>query len=280
MSITGKTKLAGVMGWPISHSLSPTLHNFWFKQYDIDAAYLPLAVDPNSFEQAFRALPKLGFKGVNVTIPHKERAFELVDERDDVAQRMGAVNTVFIDGDGRMRGSNTDGFGFNANLHDQAPSWHPSGSTAVLVGTGGATRAIAVALANAGVSELILTNRTRSRAEDLAGELEVLTQIVDWRDRSDALVNASLLVNCTSLGMVGQMPLELDIGKLPIGATVVDIVYRPVLTPLLARARERGHAIVDGLGMLIHQATPGFEHWGGVSPVVDDSTRELMMAAL
>jgi shikimate dehydrogenase len=285
MLISGKARLAGVVGWPVGHSLSPRLHGHWLERYGIDGAYVPLAVRPGDLALAFRALPRLGFLGWNVTIPHKEAALRLVDGRDLSAERTGVVNTVMVDADGRTRGSSTDGPGFLANLRAQVPGWRPEAGPTTLIGTGGGARAVATALLDAGVPGLRLTNRTRERALALAQALRAMfpgaaVELVPWALRAAALEGAALCVNGTSLGMRGQPPLALDLAALPVTSPVADLVYVPLETPLLAAARARGHPVVDGLGMLLHQAVPGFAHWGGVTPEVDAATRAVLLEAL
>ena len=283
--LTGRAALAGVMGWPVGHSLSPRLHGFWLRRHRIDGAYLPLAVAPGRLEQALRALPAMGFRGVNLTIPHKEPALALVDRITPAAARIGAVNTVIVGQDGLL-GDNTDGYGFMQSLAAGAPGWQAAAGPAVLLGAGGAARAIAVALIDAGTPELRLVNRTLARAEALAAELADAARergaaltVLPWQD-SDALAGAMLLVNTTSLGMAGQPPLEVDLAALPAAALVTDIVYSPLDTGLLAAARARGHPVVDGLGMLLHQARPGFRAWFGVDPEVTDALRATVLAGL
>ena len=215
MLLTGKARLAGVMGWPVSHSLSPRLHGYWFERYGIDGAYIPLPVHPENVALAFQALPRLGFRGWNVTVPHKEAAARLVDELEPAAARIGAVNTVLVQDDGRTRGLNTDGLGFIANLRAQAPAWRPETGPVLLLGAGGAARGIGVALLGAGVPSLRLTNRTQDRAAALAAELAAFGRPVEtahWSQRSEATAGITLLVNCTSLGMVGQPTLEMQLG--------------------------------------------------------------------
>jgi shikimate dehydrogenase len=284
MLLTGKARLAGVVGWPVGHSLSPRLHGHWLERHGIDGAYVPLAVRPEHFEAAFRALPRLGFLGFNVTLPHKGAAFALADAHDPDALRMKAVNTVLVRPDGSTMGLNTDGFGFMANLRQQAPGWEPAAGPAVLIGSGGAARAVATALLDAGVPGLRLANRTAERAAALARDLRALftapIAAVPWPERAGALAGAGLCVNCSSLGMAGQPPLDLALDALPRPAPVVDIVYTPLRTGLLQAAAARGHATVDGLGMLLHQAIPGFAHWGGRTPVVDEPLRACLLEAL
>jgi shikimate dehydrogenase len=283
--LSGRSALAGVMGWPVGHSLSPRLHGFWLRQYRIDGAYLPLAVEPQRLEEALRALPALGFRGANLTIPHKEPALAMVDRITPAARRIGAVNTVIVGPDG-LQGDNTDGYGFMANLAAGAPPWRAADGPAVLLGAGGAARAIAVALIDAGAPEVRLVNRTLARAETLASQLADTAQehgarlaVRPWQDER-ALAGASLLVNTTSLGMTGQPPLQVELARLPADALVTDIVYSPLETGLLAAARARGHAVVDGLGMLLHQARPGFRAWFGVDPEVSEDLRRTVLAGL
>jgi len=285
MAISGAARVAGVMGWPIAHSLSPLLHGYWFQRYGIDGAYVPFPVRPENAIAAIRALPLLGLRGCNVTLPHKEAAYAAVDRHDESARRMGVVNTVMVQEDGSLLGACTDGLGFLANLTEQAPGWHPGQGEAVLVGTGGAARAVAVTLLDAGVPGLRLVNRTLAKAEALAAELQAMFSGVTvtplgWAERAGALDGAGLLVQSTALGMKGQPPLDLTLDALPVAAPVADLVYTPLETDILRRARLRGHPVVDGLGMLLHQAVPGFRHWGGVTPVVDAPTRQVVEAAL
>lgn len=279
MTLTGKARLAGVMGWPVAHSQSPRLHGYWLSEHGVDGAYLPLAVRPDDLAAALRALPVLGFRGVNLTLPHKERALALCDEVSEPARRIGAVNTIVVDEDRRLVGSNTDAFGFLANLRDVS-DWRADAGPAVVLGAGGAARAVAVALSDAGVESIALINRTASRAEALAQTLGGAVHAVPWAARADALAGAALLVNTTTLGMSGQPPLELDLDALPGDAVVNDIVYAPLETPLLATARARGNPVVDGLGMLLHQARPGFEAWFGVRAEVTAALRDFVLDGL
>lgn len=284
MPLSGCARIAGVIGWPVAHSLSPRLHGFWFERYGIDGTYVPLPVAPADLELAFRTLPRLGFRGWNVTLPHKEAAYRLVDELDETARRMKVVNTVLVDAEGRTIGSSTDGQGFIANLDATVPVWRVGQGRAVLLGIGGAARAVAHALVADGVTALTLVNRTLQKADALALELEGTgacdVEVVAWEHRSAALTEAFLLVNCTSLGMHGQPELDLDLEALPVEAVVTDLVYVPLETSLLGRARSRGNSVVDGLGMLLHQAVPGFTHWGGVRPEVDADLRACLLQAL
>nr|WP_085881852.1 shikimate dehydrogenase [Oceanibacterium hippocampi] len=271
--MSGKARVAGVMGWPVAHSRSPRLHGYWLAHYRIDGAYIPLAVRPEAREAAFAGLRALGLAGCNVTIPHKEAALGLVDELDDQARRIGAVNTVIVGDDGRLIGRNTDAFGFREALLEGAPALAPEGGVATVLGAGGAARAIIVALQDLGLGEIRVVNRGLDRARALAAEFGRPVEAVVWDERAGALDGAGLLVNSTSLGMAGSAPLELALDALPPAATVMDIVYTPLETPLLAEARARGHRAVDGLGMLLHQARPGFEAWFGHRPEVTAALR-------
>ncbi len=273
MIASGETRLAGVMGWPVAHSLSPRLHGFWLERYGIDGAYLPLAIAPDHFAPALRILSQLGFAGVNVTLPHKETAFDAVDETSPAARRIGAVNTVIRRGDGSLFGDNTDGFGFIENLRSSAPGWRADAGPAVVLGAGGAARAVVAALMDAGAPSVRLINRTHDRAEALAAAIDGNVSVVAWTDRNEALDEVALLVNTTSLGMIGKPALDVDLERLPADAVVNDLVYVPLSTPLLAAAAARGNRAVDGLGMLLHQARPGFAAWFGVEPAVDAELR-------
>lgn len=271
LEIRGTTRIAGVMGWPIKHSRSPRLHGYWLDQYSIDGAYVPLPVEPEKIAIALKALPALGFIGANLTVPHKTLALPLVDKIAPIARRAGAVNTVIVAPDGTLEGRNTDAFGFLAALEQGAPGWKAD-RPVVIIGAGGAARAVVVALIDAGVPEIRVTNRTRSRAEALA-ELGPVVRVIDWETRAASLEGSGLLVNTTTLGMGGQPPLELDLKALPRDAVVNDIVYSPLETALLAAAKARGNTIVDGLGMLLHQARPAFHAFFGIDPAVTPALR-------
>ena len=273
--LSGTARLAGITGWPVSHSRSPRLHGFWLERYGIDGAYLPLPIDPANFPAAVRGLMLSGFRGINVTIPHKVAAFAICDTVDESARRAGAVNTLVFES-GQITGSNTDGWGFLENLRAQGGD--PTAGPALLLGAGGSTRAIAAVLLNLGV-QVTIANRTRSKAEALAGELPGLT-IIDWDRRSDALSDHALLVNTTSLGMAKQPRLDIDLDRAAGTLTVSDIVYVPLETPLLAAARARGLRCIEGLGMLLYQAVPGFRAWFGADPVVDEALRRFVAADL
>ena len=278
--VTGEAKLAGVMGWPVAHSRSPLLHGYWLEKYAIDGAYVPLPVAPEHFAQALRMLSRLGFRGVNVTVPHKEAALKAVDIADHRAREIGAVNTVIMREDGSLEGRNTDGIGFLAQLQERAPAWQgPMGPVAV-IGAGGAARAIVATLKSVGVPEIRLVNRTLARAEALALAFGHPLKVVPWINRAGALRDVTLVVNTSSLGMTGSPDLDLELIGLSPGAAVFDCVYNPLQTPLLAQARQRGYVPVDGLGMLIHQARPGFKAWFGVEPEITDELRALVAQGL
>lgn len=285
MILSGKARLAGVLGWPIGHSRSPRLHGYWLEHYGIDGAYVPLAVRPEHFTTAVRGLVRAGFVGFNVTVPHKETAYRLADHLDDQARAIGAVNTLVADHHGVLSGRNTDVHGFVANVRDQVPGFDPTAGHAVVLGAGGAARAVLAGLVEMGVTRIIIVNRTRSRAEELAtmfgklvlGGRRAAVTTAEWQDRTTTLDGAGLLVNTTVLGMDGHGTLDIDLAPLPTAAAVADLVYVPLETDLLARARAAGHPVVDGLGMLLHQAVPGFEAWFGIRPTVDDALRAFVM---
>ncbi|MEX0757996.1 MAG: shikimate dehydrogenase [Tistlia sp.] len=274
--LSGKARLAGVLGWPVSHSRSPRLHGFWLAHYGIDGAYLPLPVRPERFKAAARALADLGFRGANVTVPHKLAAAELCDELSQRARAIGAVNTLVFE-EGRILGDNTDGLGFLRNLQAGVPDWRPGDGPALVLGAGGAARAVLVALRDAGVPEIRLANRTRATAEALAEELGAAIRPVDWEARETALEGLRLLVNTTALGMSGQPPLPLRLDRLPAEAVVSDLVYAPLTTGLLGTAQAHGNRTVDGLGMLLHQAVPGFAAWFGHEPEVTPALRDFVL---
>ncbi|MBL4894255.1 MAG: shikimate dehydrogenase [Emcibacter sp.] len=271
---------AGVVGWPISHSLSPRLHSYWLQKYNLDGEYLAYEVKPEELGDFIKSLPKKNITGLNLTVPHKEIVFPFLDDVDDVARKIGAVNTIIVR-DGRLYGTNTDGYGFLTNLMENAPEWSAESGPAVIIGAGGAARAAIVSLLEAGVPEIRLINRTKSRAEKLGDIYEdSRLKICDWQDRSKSLSDAALLVNTTTLGMKGQPALDIDLTALPVSAVVYDIVYNPLETDLLKQAASRGNHCVDGLGMLLYQAAPAFQAWFGKQPTVDQSLRDHVLAGL
>ncbi|MGH1570552.1 shikimate dehydrogenase [Methylobacterium sp. P31] len=273
---------AFVVGHPIAHSRSPLIHGYWLAEHGIPGSYARLDVAPEAFSDFVRALPDSGYRGGNVTIPHKEAAFAGADILTPRAERIGAVNTLVVEPDGRIRGDNTDAPGFCAHLDQSLGAAWPerAGGTAVVLGAGGAARAIVVGLAERGIRRILVANRTAARAEAVASLAPGIGAALAWDDLPAALEEAGLLVNTTSLGMKGQPPLELDLAPLPAGAAVADIVYAPLETDLLAAARRRGLAAVDGLGMLLHQAVPGFAAWFGLRPEVTPGLRDRIVADL
>ncbi|OCC06077.1 shikimate dehydrogenase [Labrys sp. WJW] len=270
-------KRAFVVGYPISHSRSPLIHGFWLKELGIQGSYERIAVEPTAFETFVATLVEQGFAGGNVTVPHKEAAFRLASVDDPVARDLEAVNTLWYE-DGVLKGMNTDVAGFLANLDQEAPGWSDGMKQAVVLGAGGASRAILYGLLQRGAEQILLVNRTLERAEALARHFGSKVTALAWDQAETALAGADLLVNTTSLGMKGQPPLDLDLSRLPKSALVTDIVYVPLETPLLAAARQARLATVDGLGMLLHQAVPGFERWFGARPEVTPQLRALVLA--
>jgi shikimate dehydrogenase len=269
--------LAGVIGQPIAHSKSPALHGYWLRTYGIRGYYIPMDVTDADLKAALKALPKLGFVGVNITIPHKERVLGLADLITDRAALIGAANTLIFRADGKVHADNTDGYGFIENLRQNAPGWVPQASPAALIGAGGAARGVAAALLETGVPELRIANRTRPRAEALRADFGPRVQVFDWAQLGGMVEGAGLVVNTTSLGMEGHDELRLPPEALAPGTVVTDVVYAPLITPFLQVAHDRGCHVVDGLGMLLHQAVPGFERWFGRRPVVDAATRAAVL---
>lgn len=271
--MTGKIPLAGVIGSPIAHSRSPQIHGHWLKTYGLAGAYIPMDVSSADLREVLTVLPKAGFVGVNITIPHKEAVLELADVVTDRATLIGAVNTLIFRNDGTIHADNTDGYGFLENLKSGAPDWVPSAGPATVLGAGGAARAVVVSLLDAGVPEVLLTNRTRIRAEKLADDFGNRVTVVDWVHAANILEESALIVNTTSLGMIGKQEMRVPLDGLRSGTVVTDLVYTPLRTNLLAAAEQAGCVTIDGLGMLLHQAVPGFERWFGTRPTVDSATR-------
>jgi len=269
--------LAGVIGHPVAHSRSPLLHGHWLRTYGLQGHYVPMDIAPDTLETAFRTLPDLGFVGVNVTIPHKERVMEIADLVSDRATLIGAANTIIFRKDGKIHADNTDGYGFIENLRQGAPGWDPKAGPAMVLGAGGAARAVIASLLEVGVPEIRISNRTRNRAEQLREEFGARIRVVEWVQAGNAMDDAALVVNSTSLGMVGKQELRVPLDGLQPGTVVTDLVYTPLETRLLRVARAQGCTCVDGLGMLIHQAVPGFERWFGKRPEVDDATRAAIL---
>lgn len=265
--------LAGVIGSPIAHSKSPQLHGHWLRTYGIAGHYIPMDVAAEDLERVIRTLPQAGFVGVNVTIPHKEAVLEIADLVTDRATLIGAANTLIFRQDGKIHADNTDGYGFMENLKAGAPDWNPRQGSAAVLGAGGAARAVVSALLDAGVPEIRITNRTRVRSDRIRSDFGSRVRVFDWVQAGNMIEGANLLVNTTSLGMIGKAELRVPIDALAPGTLVTDLVYAPLKTDLLQRAEALGCPTVDGLGMLLHQAVPGFERWFGKRPAVDRETR-------
>ncbi|MBO6758105.1 MAG: shikimate dehydrogenase [Roseibium sp.] len=272
-----RLKKAAVTGWPVDHSRSPVIHGYWLKKYGIEGSYVARAVPPETAFSFYRDFAGSGLVGCNVTVPHKEVAARACDILDEAAQAMGAANTLWLDDDGRLHGSNTDGLGFLGNLDQQAPGWDRKAGSAVVLGAGGAARAIVWALLERKFTTVHIVNRTLQKARDIQETFGSQTIAHSWDNLGKILDNASVLVNTTALGMTGKDPLRVDLSPLPVSALVTDIVYVPVETELLKQARQRGNPVVDGLGMLLHQAVPGFEKWFGRQPEVDETVRDLVL---
>jgi shikimate dehydrogenase len=270
-----KFVMAGVMGWPVAHSRSPAIHNYWIKQHGLQGAYGLFAVHPDNIESAVRGLKALGLAGCNVTLPHKVSAMQFMDVLDPLAKRMGAINTIVVQPDGALHGFNNDGYGYIQCLRDARPQWQANDGPITVLGAGGAARAVVVGLLDQGASDIRLLNRTQSKAEALAAEFGSALKVYPWQDRHEALSDVALVVNTTNQGMHGQPALDLDLTRLPASALVSDAIYIPLETPLLASARERGNVTVNGLGMLLNQARPAFKAWFGVMPEI---TPELQRA--
>ena len=270
--------LAGVIGNPIAHSKSPRLHRHWLAKYGIAGDYVPLHVDKDDLAEVLRALPRMGFVGANVTIPHKVAALEIADHVSDRATLIGAANTLIFHEDGKIIADNTDGYGFLANLKQGAPDWRPDLGPAAVLGAGGAARAVIVSLLDAGVPEILLANRTRTKADVLRSEFGSRVRAFEWVQAGNMIEAATTVVNTTSLGMVGSPELRVPLDGLQPGTVVTDLVYNPLRTHLLDEAEKAGCTVVDGLGMLLHQGVPGFERWFGVRPEVDQATRDAVLA--
>nr|WP_315496460.1 shikimate dehydrogenase [uncultured Rhodoferax sp.] len=270
--------LAGVMGWPVAHTRSPVIHNHWIAKHGLKGAYVQLPVQPDRLEAAIRGLPALGFAGCNITVPHKVNAMQLMDELHPQARRIAAINTVVVQPDGRLLGVNNDGIGYIQSLRDANSAWRGDAGPALVLGAGGAARAIVVALLDEGVPELRITNRTLEKAQALKDAFGDRVTVVPWAERNQAMAGVSLLVNTTTQGMHGQPALDVQLDDLPAAAMVSDAIYIPLETPLLAAARQRGHQTVNGLGMLLNQARPAFQAWFGVLPEITPELRAAVQA--
>lgn len=273
------TKKACVIGWPIAHSRSPLIHGHWLKQYGIDGVYEKQAVEPPALANFISTMRQHGYVGCNVTVPHKERVLGLADASDDAARAIGAANTLWYEGE-RLHASNSDAYGFLANLDEGAPGWNGTPNAALVLGAGGAARAILHALLSRGFKEIRLANRTRARADALAADFSGPISVSDWSARSALCEGVNLIVNTTTLGMNGSDNLSFDLSAAGPDTVVTDLVYSPLQTQLLRDAAERKLRTVDGLGMLLHQAVPGFEKWFGVRPQVSDDLRSLIVRDL
>lgn len=269
--------LAGVIGSPVAHSKSPQLHRHWLLQYGMPGYYIPMDVGPDDLRQVIETLPRAGFVGVNITVPHKEAILDIADLATDRATLIGAANTLIFRPDGKVHADNTDGYGFIENLRQGAPDWDPKAGPAAVLGAGGAARAVVAALLDAGVPEILISNRTRVRAEALQKDFGTRLTVVEWVQAGNMLEDAATVVNTTSLGMIGMPPLRVPLDGLQRGATVTDLVYAPLQTRFLQTAEEMGCTTVDGLGMLLHQAVPGFERWFGQRPEVDAAARAAVL---
>ncbi len=261
--------LAGVMGWPVAHTRSPVIHNHWISKHSLKGAYVQLPVKPGNLEAAIRGLPALGFAGCNITVPHKISAMAWMDEIHPAAKRIEAINTVVVREDGSLLGVNNDGIGYIQSLRDADPHWRADQGPAMVIGAGGAARAIVVALLDEGVPELRITNRTQEKAQAFRDAFGERIKVIPWNERNSVMAGLSLLVNTTTQGMHGQPPLDVVLNDLPLKAMVSDAIYIPLETPLLAAARQRGHRTVNGLGMLLNQARPAFKAWFGVMPDIN-----------
>ena len=268
--------LAGVMGWPVMHSRSPMLHNFWFRQHDLAGTYLPLAIRPEGLAAALRALHPLGFAGCNLTIPHKQEAMKIVNEVDALAKSIGAISCVVVRPDGSLSGTNNDCYGFIHAIRQEQPGWRADAGPIVVIGAGGGSRAVCYGLAQEGATEIRLVNRTFARAKGIADEFGGPVKALPWEQRHDALEDAAMVVNTTSSGMVGQSALDIKLDKLPKSALAADIIYIPLETPFLAAARKRGNRTVNGLGMLLNQGRPAWKAWFGIEPEVTAELRAMV----
>ena len=277
--MTDKIPLAGVIGSPVAHSKSPRLHNHWLRSHGIAGYYVPMDVSQDDLADVLAAMPRMGFVGANVTIPHKEKVLGLADHVTDRAALIGAANTLIFREDGSIHADNTDGYGFIENIRQGAPGWDPVAGPAAVIGAGGACRAVIASLIEVGVREIRLSNRTRARADALRAEFGPRIVVYDWVQAGNMIEGAATIINTSSLGMVGKPELRIPLDGLSRDAVVTDIVYTPLHTRLLREAEEAGCRTVDGLGMLLHQAAPGFERWFGVRPEVDEKTRAVVLSA-
>ncbi len=271
--------LAGVIGDPVAHSLSPRLHGHWLSRYGLPGHYVPLHVNHSDLPDVLGVLPRMGFVGVNITLPHKEQALRLADIVTDRAALIGAANTLTFTANGQIQADNTDGMGFLSNIRQTLPGWSASAGPSLVLGSGGAAKAIVSALISDGAPTVYVANRTRARADALREQFGARVSPRDWTQIPELIADSALLVNTTSLGMTGQAPLNIDLSRLNPPTIVADIVYSPLQTELLRDAALRGCETVDGLGMLLHQAVPGFERWFSYTPLVDDDLRAAVLGS-
>jgi len=268
MAETNAFGIAGLLGWPVAHSRSPTIHNYWLKEHGLAGRYVLFAVPPEKLSIALPGLAALGLRGCNVTTPHKQAVMPMIQSVDPLARRIGAVNTIVVDKDGALKGFNNDGNGFIQSLRDARPTWRPDSGPIVVLGAGGAARAVVASLADQGAREIRIVNRTAERAQAIASEYGPPVTAYEWEQRGEILADVALLANCTNQGMAGKPALEISLDRLSPGAIVGDLIYTPPETPLLAAARARGNLTVNGLGLLLNQARPAFHAWFGVLPEI------------
>ncbi|MEO8847427.1 MAG: shikimate dehydrogenase [Casimicrobiaceae bacterium] len=270
--------IAGLLGWPVAHSRSPVIHNHWLAHYNIPGRYVLFGVPPDNLEVAVRGIAALGLRGCNVTTPHKQAIFPLLDRVDDLARKIGAINTVVVEKDGSLTGFNNDGNGFILSLRDADPDWRPDSGPIAVLGAGGAGRAVVASLAAQGAREIRLLNRSLDKAREIADAVGTVVRVLPWYERADALDGVALLANATVLGMTGKPPLDIVLDCLPASALVGDLIYIPPETPLLAAARKRGNITVNGIGLLLNQARPAFNAWFGVMPEITPALRQAIAA--
>ena len=273
----GVPLLAGVIGHPISHSKSPKLHKYWLAKYNINGYYIPLSITTEKLKNSITSLIDLGFKGVNITIPHKTNVLSMADSVTDRASLIGAANTLYFSKSGKVHADNTDGYGFIQNILDEIPDYDFYDKTAIIYGAGGSARAITSALISNGIRAIVITNRTRSKAQIISENLGAKVAVVDWRTAPETIASADIIINATSMGMVGQPDFSQPISRAKKTALVVDIVYNPLVTSLLIQAEQLKLKAIGGVGMLINQAVPGFEHWFQKTPVIDDDVRRFIV---
>lgn len=276
MAHSDRFLLAGVMGWPVMHSRSPMMHNYWLKKHGLAGAYVPLAIKPENLAAALRGLHPLGFSGVNVTIPHKQEAMKIIDDVDALARSIGAISCVVVRPDGSLAGTNNDCYGFIHAVKQEQPVWRADAGPIVVIGAGGGSRAVCYGLAREGAREIRLVNRTFDRAKEIERAFGAPIKALRWEDRHDSLEGAAMVVNTTSQGMVGHSALEIRLDKLPKSALAADIIYIPLETPFLAAARTRGNRTMNGLGMLLNQGRPAWKAWFGIEPEVTAELRAMV----